>query len=163
MNAPKLVAGGAGVLGPAAARETVDLEPDGSPRVLLVPDDSPFARVMTPSALLGLGLGGVAGAAYWLNKERTFGRLMDRSNAELTRTFAMTAIPTGVLSTLVPKEPEAGAAGGQALLQPSRTQMQRRQTAAQRPARTREMQSAGNSNGEDGLVLADSNERSLVL
>lgn len=96
-NLPQIGGGVVGVAGPAALRETADVQMGP----LVGSQGSTLARVSHPSVVWGVGAGAATGALWALDVGPS--HLQDFYLAH-----SITAIPTGLLSALLPK----GSAGG---------------------------------------------------
>lgn len=134
-NLPQIGGGIVGVGAPAALRETADVQVGP----LVGDPGSTLARVSRPSVAWGLGVGGLTGALW----------AMDVGPDELHDFYlahSLTAIPTGAISALLPKQaPTAQARGSSPIT-------------SQRSIRESRPGSNGSTNGEFGPSGGQSQE-----
>lgn len=107
-NLPEIAGGSVGIGAPLALRETVDVRA-GQPMPLLGEPGSMLARWTRPSVAWGVGVGSLTGLLWW----RDVG---GRAFQDFSLAHAVTGIPTGVGSALLPKQTAAASGEEQRFL-----------------------------------------------
>lgn len=104
-NVPEIAGGAVGIGLPVTLRETVDVR-NGQAVSLLGEPGSLLARLTSPSVSWGLGAGALTGALWWAD-------VGGDTLKDFYMAHTVTAIPSGAVSALMPKEASGGGGSGQ--------------------------------------------------